>query len=156
MNRSRISLGALVLSGAVAVLAGAGPASASTGSTSPAHKGGTTQSVVAPRPNGICQTFSDGTGELCMWYFVNSTGSMLDLWDQDSNLNDNVFLTDDVGKGQTVGNNFESTRNTDSIYSAVLCDNPGFTGPTTTIAPNSGTGDLGTLRNRVESEYWIS
>ncbi|MEJ3743698.1 hypothetical protein WEI85_10450 [Actinomycetes bacterium KLBMP 9797] len=105
--------------------------------------------------DGACNQYSDGTGDLCLWWFQNYTGSRADFYFADSNLNDNVFITAGSGQGSPVGNLSESDWNYDLIYGARVCTGINGAGTCGTVPPGSGGNFNSTYRNNVESFTWV-
>jgi hypothetical protein len=134
-----------------APVAGVGGASAASSSPSSRNHGG----VGAAHLDGVCNTYSSGYGDLCLWYLQNYTGSRADFYWADGNLNDNTFITPGAGQGQRVGNNAESDWNYDHILTARVFTGVNYTGVAGDIPPNTGGNFNSTFRNNVESFYWV-
>jgi hypothetical protein len=152
--------GADAKSATVAAAPGAAPAAAQSrqGLPAPARKGASlgngpvTQLV--PQ-DGACDLYADGTGELCLWFFADFSGSYADYYTNESDLRDNTFLTPGPGLGQTVANNAESGWNRDLIFTAVVWTDPFFTGVSGTVAPGAWGNFNSTFKNNVESISWV-
>jgi hypothetical protein len=104
--------------------------------------------------DGFCNAYADRTGDLCLWYFQNYQGSYVDFYSNDSNLNDNVFLSPGTGQGANAANNSESDWNYDSTYTAWVCTEINYGGLCGPIPPNSGGNFNDSYRNNVASLYW--
>jgi hypothetical protein len=107
--------------------------------------------------DAFCDQFSNGTGDLCLWWGSAARGvfgSMSDFYFADSDLFDNVFLTAGLGQGSTVANNSESTCNRDLIYTAWVYTGVNFTGTSGYVAPGVCGDFTSTFKNNVESLSW--
>lgn len=101
-----------------------------------------------------CYSYSNGTGDLCLWYFQNYSGSRGGVYSSDSNLVDNYFATLGSGQYRSMTNNTESDFNYDYYYRAVVATSPGYYGYRGTINPRTGGNFNSTYVNNVESVYW--
>lgn len=118
-----------------------------------AKPSGAATSLVAE--DGACDLYSDGTGEMCLWFLANFSNSMDDLYFNDGNLSDNFFRTPGAGLGQSVINNAESDWNRDTIFTAQVWTGLNFTG-TSGVVPPTGFGNFNsTFVNNVESLQFI-
>ncbi|ABW11798.1 conserved hypothetical protein [Parafrankia sp. EAN1pec] len=132
------------------------PASVSSvGAASTKASRNSTGGVGAAHLDGACNLYSNGDGDLCLWYFQNYSGSHADFFFSDSNLNNNQFNSPGAGQGSWVGNNSESVWNYDRHLTARVYTGVNYTGTNGTIAPNSGGNFTSTFRNNVESFQWI-
>lgn len=102
----------------------------------------------------ICYVYSNGTGDLCQWYYTNYSGSRGGTYSNDASLWDDRFMTGGSGQGAIMANNAESTWNYDSYYTAWVCTGTSYTGSCGYVKPNSGGNFNGTYYNNVESLYW--
>jgi hypothetical protein len=128
-----------------------------------AHKtvtGSATRASSAARPNlttgDACSAYSDGHGDLCMWYFSNYNGSNTGFLRSDYNLNDDHFVSAGSGQNSLVTNNAESVWNYDHYTTAYVATSPGFTGSIGYIRPWTGGNFSSTYSNNVESLYWAN
>jgi hypothetical protein len=183
MKKTNLRQGLAVVVGGVAaagIIAAGQPASAATGGA-PAAGGGaaTSGSTSAPAPaggiaaagittrasrnsggvsaahvDGQCNLYSNGDGDLCLWFFQNFGGSHADFFFADSNLNDNRFNSPGAGQNAIVGNNSESAWNYDRHLTAKVFTGVNFTGTSGTISPSSGGNFTSTFNNNVESFLW--
>ncbi|SNQ45606.1 conserved exported hypothetical protein [Frankia canadensis] len=128
------------------------PGAASAASTADTRDGG---GVSTKHLDGACNLYSNGDGDLCLWWTQNFTGSRADFFFADNNLNDNTFLTAGGGQGQRVGNNAESVWNYDRHLTAQVWTGVNYTGTAGTVGPNSGGNFTPTFRNNVESFKWV-
>ena len=160
----------------VASIAAAGAVAAATLPANAAGKGDTSSSRVsaktvtgaavagrhaAPklsqlRTGDVCSAYSDGHGDLCLWYFSNFTGSRTGFLRNDANLSDDRFVSAGSGQGQTVTNNAESAWNYDRFVTAWAATSPNFGGSNGFISPNSGGNFTATYKNNTESIFWSS
>ncbi|MCM3922513.1 peptidase inhibitor family I36 protein [Frankia sp. AiPs1] len=178
MKKTNLRRGLAVAVGAVAaagIIAAGQPASAATGgggatsgsTSAPAAPAGgiaaagiTTKAtrngggVSAAHVDGLCNLYSNGDGDLCLWYLSNFGGSHADFFFADSNLNDNRFNSPGAGQGAIVGNNSESAWNYDRHLTARVYNGVNYTGPSGTISPSSGGNFTPTFANNVESFQW--
>ncbi|WP_255355759.1 peptidase inhibitor family I36 protein [Frankia sp. CpI1-P] len=99
--------------------------------------------------------YSNGDGDLCLWYFRNYGGSHADFFFSDNNLNNNTFSSPGAGQGARVGNNSESAWNYDQHLTARVYTGVNSTGTWGTIAPSSGGNFTSTFINNVESFIWV-
>jgi hypothetical protein len=114
-----------------------------------------TSGVSASHLDGTCNHYySDNTGDLCLWYFQNYSGSKIDFYYGDSNLFNNYFITAGSGQGAVVANNAESDFNYDGIYTAWVCTGTSSSGSCGFISPLTGGNFNTTYKNNVESFYW--
>ncbi len=134
-----------------APVAGVGAASTTDSSAAARNQGG----VRGAELDGVCNTYSSGYGDLCLWYLQNYTGSRADFYFGDSNLNDNTFITPGAGQGARVGNNAESDWNYDRHLTARVYTGVNFTGVAGDIPPYTGGNFTSTFRNNVESLKWV-
>jgi hypothetical protein len=162
--------------GAIIALTGWLALAAPAASTPPTAGGGTdandssTITVAAPQPvkdpqpavrtgimgseDGVCHQYSNGFGDLCLWYFQDFGGSLIDLFVQDCNLSDDTFITSGAGQGQTVANNSESDWNYDLVHTARIWTGANCTGTWGDVAPGTG-GNLNPIfRNNIEGFYF--
>ncbi|MCK9895321.1 peptidase inhibitor family I36 protein [Frankia sp. AgB32] len=135
-----------------AAVSAVGAASAAQTSATARNQGG---GVRASHLDGVCNTYSSGYGDLCLWYLQNYTGSHADFYFGDGNLNDNYFNSPGAGQGQRVGNNSESDWNYDRHLTARVFTGVNYTGVAGDIAPYTGGNFNSTFRNNVESFYWV-
>jgi len=168
-----VAIGGMALAGIVAVgqpasadAGGTAATSAGSGAPSPApvagassasstHGDRNTPGVSAKHLDGTCNVYSNGDGDLCLWYLRNFVGSRADFFWADSNLNDNRFITPGAGQGQIVGNNSESAWNYDRHLTAQVWTGINNTGTAGIISPNSGGNFVVPFINNVESFRWI-
>lgn len=159
-----VGSGVLAISGLAAILA-AGPASAATaaapsGRTAPAGATAASGSAVqhgssdARLTGKTCRTFSNGTGDLCLFYLSGYHGSRVGLYTNDPTLWDNHFRTIGRGRGQIVANNSESAYNNDTIYNVNVCTDVNWSGVCGAIGPRSGGNFTSSYNNNVESFYF--
>ncbi|WP_117212421.1 peptidase inhibitor family I36 protein [Allorhizocola rhizosphaerae] len=104
--------------------------------------------------DGICHQYNNGFGDLCLWYFQDFGGSLIDLFIQDCNLSDDTYITPGGGQGQTVANNAESDWNYDLVHTARLWTGANCTGTWGDVAPGTGGNLSPTFRNNVEGFYF--
>ncbi|HEY5785269.1 MAG TPA: hypothetical protein VIT65_10870 [Microlunatus sp.] len=116
------------------------------------RKAGTGSVTAAVTRN--CYAYSNGTGDLCLWYYQNYTGSRGGSYGSDANLSDNYFASTGSGQNQSMTNNSESTFNYDYIYTSVVWTNNNYTGTSGTLAPRAGGNWTSTYKNNVQSLYW--
>lgn len=116
-----------------------------------------------PQPGGAsgqrvtgdtCTAYSDGHGDLCLWYSSNFVGSRTGFLRDDANLSDDRFVEAGSGQSSTVTNNAESAWNYDRFGTAFVTTSPNYTGFVGSMAPNSGGNFSATYKNNVESIYW--
>ncbi|EIV96583.1 peptidase inhibitor family I36 protein [Frankia sp. QA3] len=124
----------------------------STASTKSGRNGG---GVSAQHLDGACNLYSNGDGDLCLWYFQNYGGSHADFFFADNNLNNNTFSSPGFGQGALVGNNSESAWNYDQRLTARVYTGVNSTGTWGIVAPSSGGNFNSTFINNVESFVWI-
>jgi hypothetical protein len=103
-----------------------------------------------------CYAYSDGTGDLCLWYLQSYAGSRGGFYNNDANLNDDVFVTAGSGQYSHIGNNAESVWNYDHYWTAWLATSPNFTGSIGYVKPYTGGNLSSTYKNNTESFYWTS
>lgn len=115
---------------------------------------GATVAAYKTHQDGYCNLFPGGTGDLCLWYYQNYSGSVSDFYIGDPYLWDNPFISPGAGQGQTVANNAESDWNYDTIFTAWVCTSTGYTGYCGYIPPWSGGNFNYIYRNNVESLFW--
>lgn len=133
------------------------PAERGSGTPAPKPAGPGTQlsgGALAAHLDGACNVYSNGTGDLCLWYFVNFGGSKVDFYYNDPDLWNNVFLTAGAGKGAIVANNTESGKNYDSRWTAWGCVNRNYVGPCGWALPGAAGNITPFYKNNVESIYW--
>jgi len=105
--------------------------------------------------DGVCNVYGSH-GELCLYYFSNRNGSLLDLYDSDEDLENDEFLSPGPGHGQSVTNNVESVWNRDRRHSWRLCTEPDGDGDCMVVRPNRVINRLpSNFRNNVESAYLL-
>ncbi len=103
-----------------------------------------------------CSSYSDGHGDLCLWYFSSYSGSATGFLRNDANLADDKFVGAGTGQGSLVTNNAESGWNYDRFATVYVATSPGYTGSVGYISPWSGGNLNSTYKNNVESIYWAS
>lgn len=104
--------------------------------------------------DGICEVYSNGYGELCLYWGANFTGSMTDFFYNDANLHDDTFLSAGTGKGSTVANNSLSAFNADAYTTAHVCTDVNYYGSCGYISPATGGNLASTYALNVESLYF--
>jgi Peptidase inhibitor family I36 len=104
----------------------------------------------------LCSSYSDGHGDLCLWYFSNFSGSSAGFLRNDANLVDDRFTSVGSGQSSLVTNNAESVWNYDRFKTAYVATSPGYTGFVGFLSPWSGGNFTSTYRNNVESLYWLA
>ncbi len=104
--------------------------------------------------DGVCHQYSNGFGDLCLWYYQDITGSLIDLFVNDCNLSDDTFITSGAGQGTTVANNAESDWNYDLVHTARLWTGSNCTGTWGDVSPGTGGNLNGSFRNNVEGFYF--
>jgi hypothetical protein len=141
---------------------GGAPAAVTSGVGSSAVSGksarngdGASAGVGAAHVDGVCNLFSNGDGDFCLWYLQNYSGSHADFFFGDTNLNNDRFNSAGAGQGAIVGNNAESDYNYDRRLTAQVYTGTNYTGTFGNVAPNSGGNFTATFRNNVESFKWI-
>lgn len=157
--------GVLAVSGIAAVLAAA-PASAATaapqvrtavpGVSAASGPAVQHQTDGAQRTGKTCRTFSNGTGDLCLFYLPGYRGSRIGIYANDASLWDNHFRTVGRGRGRIVANNAESVYNNDTIYTANLCTDVNYGGVCGALWPRSGGTLTSTYYDNVESLYFTN
>ena len=171
---SKVSIGRVVVAGLTAITAAgvlmtAAPASAGESKsvngasiTAVAPKGTMVQGpashtggVSVQHLDGVCNQYSSGVGDFCLWYFQNFTGSLADFFVNDCNLNDNFFITAGAGQGQRVGNNAESDWNFDLVFGARVWTGVNCTGTTGVVPQGSGGNFNLTYKNNVEGLQFV-
>ena len=101
-----------------------------------------------------CYVYSNGTGDLCLWYLQNFSGSRGGVYYNDSNLSDNYFATPGWGQNQTMANNAESAYNYDYYYTSHQYTGVNYTGYHGYISPRNGGNFVWPFSNNVESVSW--
>lgn len=101
-----------------------------------------------------CYVYSDGTGDLCLWYLPGFSGSRGGVYYNDSNLWDNYFATPGWGQNQTMANNAESAYNYDYYYTSHQYTGVNYTGYHGYISPRNGGNFVWPFSNNVESVSW--
>lgn len=137
--RRRAAAAVLAVSSALAVITVPGAASASQVSGS--------ASALAHQ-DGIC------TGEVCFAAAIAGSQSISDFAVDDPNLNDNVYLSPGLNRGNTVGNNAKWAWNGSATRYAIICTDTAYRGDCASIAPNSGGVLSVRYRGNVESVRW--
>ena len=100
-----------------------------------------------------CYVYSDGTGDLCLWYLPGFSGSRGGVYYNDSDLSDNYFATPGQGQGLPMSN-AKSACNYDRYYAANVYTGLNYTGYRAYIPPRT-CGILGwPFINKVESVRW--
>ncbi|WP_261575834.1 peptidase inhibitor family I36 protein, partial [Frankia gtarii] len=123
-------------------------------STAPTKSGRNDGGGSATHLDGVCNLYSTGDGDLCLWYFQKYWGSHADFYVSDNNLNNNTFSSLGIGQGSQVGNNAESAWNYDQHLTARVYTGVNSTGTWGTISPSSGGDFTSTFINNVESFIW--
>jgi peptidase inhibitor family I36 len=103
----------------------------------------------------VCQQYTGGYGDLCLWRFNGASGSRAAFYSDDPYLWDNVFVTPGAGQGETVADNAGSYFNMDTKWAAVMCTGANYTGSCRTFAPNTAGNLPPGYVNNVESLYWF-
>ncbi|CAJ63670.1 hypothetical protein; putative signal peptide [Frankia alni ACN14a] len=111
--------------------------------------------ISAQHLDGACNLYSNGDGDLCLWYLQSYGGSHADFFYSDNDLNNNTFSSPGAGQGARVGNNSESAWNYDQHLTARVYTGVNSTGTAGTIAPSSGGNFTPTFINNVESFIWV-
>jgi Peptidase inhibitor family I36 len=101
-----------------------------------------------------CYAYSDGTGDLCLWYYYNYSGSRGGIYSNDISLWDDSFTTSGSGQGAIMANNTESFWNYDHIWTAFGCTGVVFTGSCGYAKPWTGGNFSSTFVNNLESVRW--
>jgi hypothetical protein len=110
--------------------------------------------ALAAHIDGICNSFFDGTGDLCLWPNTGYSGSHIDYFYGDDSVWNNVYLTAGSGQGAGVANNSESTYNYDTIWTAWVCTSTNQFGSCGYILPRHGGNFVPTFFNNTESLHW--
>jgi len=145
---------------ATAAQAGAKPTTTSMrdGRTAPFNKAAALAGANVPQAvaqDGVCDLYSNGTGEGCQWFFSNFTGSMSDLFFNDTNLCDNFFVTAAAGQGSAVCHNAESVWNRDTLFTLWVYTGFSFTGSAGFVGTSVFGNYVSPWFNGVNSMQWL-
>lgn len=110
--------------------------------------------TAAASPTTSCNTYANGTGDMCFWYLTGFQGSRGGFYSNDSNFGDNYFVTPGAGQGTRIANNAESDYNYDNYYTAKVSTSVNYYGYVGSVAPRHGGNFNPTYKNNVESLYW--
>ncbi|MFD0413834.1 peptidase inhibitor family I36 protein [Streptomyces sp. NPDC127108] len=99
--------------------------------------------------DGVCQF-----GEWCLYYAVNLNGSLYDYSGADTNYGNEKFLTNGLGKGQTVANNAFSGDNENKTMYVQAFTGPNFTGTRGYAAPGAFGTFVQPYIGNLESHYF--
>jgi len=109
----------------------------------------------AGEQDGVCDYYSWGYGDLCLFYYRRGTTSSLsDFYIGDPSLWDNRFLSPAWGQFEVVANNSMSVWNRDSRYFAWVCNGQNYVecGP---VYPGDYYDFNPVSSRNVESLYWL-
>jgi Peptidase inhibitor family I36 len=101
--------------------------------------------------DGACNSNTNGTGDVCLWFSTNFVGSLSDSFTSKTNLNNLRFLTPGLGLGDVVANNSESALNADTRLSVVVWTGVSFSGTPGVLQPRAFGNFNPTFVNNVES-----